>query len=75
MERVTLDGTKIKANASGNTFRRREKLEARPALAQEQVRKMNAQAGEEDKRANRQIAAQRLAARQRKVGWSLLCVG
>jgi transposase len=26
MERVTLNGTKIKANASDNTFRRREKL-------------------------------------------------
>src|SRR5271169_2341519 len=26
MQRVTLDGTKIKANASGNTFRREEKL-------------------------------------------------
>jgi transposase len=26
MERVTLDGTKVKANAGGNTFRRREKL-------------------------------------------------
>jgi transposase len=25
MERVTLDGTKIKANASGNTFRRKDK--------------------------------------------------
>ena len=74
MERATLDGSKIKANASGDTFRRREKLEARLALAQEQVQKMNAQAAEEDKRANRQIAVQRLAARQRKVGWSLLCV-
>jgi transposase len=66
LERVTLDGTKIKANASGNTFRRKEKLEAHLALAQEQVQKMNAQAAEEDKRANRQIAAQRRAARQRK---------
>ena len=28
LERVTLDGTKIKANAGGNTFRRKEKLEA-----------------------------------------------
>ena len=28
LERVTLDGTKIKANAGGNTFRRQEKLEA-----------------------------------------------
>ena len=25
MERVTLDGTKIKANASGNTFRRKKR--------------------------------------------------
>jgi transposase len=66
MERVTLDGTKIKANASGNTFRRKEKLEAHLALAREQVQKMNAQVAEEDKRASRQVAAQRRAARQRK---------
>src|SRR5450631_1533196 len=66
MERVTLDGTKIKANASGNTFRRKEKLEAHLALAKEQVQKMNTQAAEEGKRANRQLAAQRRAARQRK---------
>src|ERR1700761_5138742 len=65
MERVTLDGTKIKANAGGNSFRRKEKLEAHLALAREQVQKMNAQAAEEDKRANRQVAAQRRAARQR----------
>jgi hypothetical protein len=37
MQRVTLDGTKIKANASGNTFRREEKLEAHLTRAQEQV--------------------------------------
>jgi transposase len=49
MERVTLDGTKIKANASGNTFRRKEKLEAHLASAREQVQKMNAQVAEEDK--------------------------
>ena len=66
MERVTLDGTKIKANASGNTFRRKEKLEAHLALAREQVEKMNAQAADEDKRSKRQVAAQRRAARQRK---------
>ena len=42
MQRVTLDGTKIKANASGNTFRRKEKLEAHLALAREQVEAMNA---------------------------------
>jgi transposase len=68
MERVTLDGTKIKANASGNTFRRKEKLDAHLALAREQVREMNAQAAEEDKRANRQVAAQR---DNGKAVWSL----
>jgi transposase len=38
LERVTLDGTKIKANAGGNSFRRKEKLEAHLELAREQVR-------------------------------------
>jgi hypothetical protein len=47
MQRVTLDGTKIKANASGNTFRCEEKLEAHLALAQQQVEAMNAQASQE----------------------------
>ena len=65
MERVTLDGTKIKANAGGNTFRRREKLEAHLALAREQVEQMNAQAANEEKLARRQQAARRRAARQR----------
>ncbi len=48
MERFTLDGTKIKANASGNTFRRKEKIEAHLALAREQVLKMNEQAAQEE---------------------------
>jgi transposase len=52
MERVTLDGTKIKANASGNTFRRKEKIEAHLALAREQVRIMEEQAAEEEKMGN-----------------------
>lgn len=65
MERVTLDGTKIKANAGGNTFRRKEKIEAHLALAYEQVRLMEAQAADEEKMAKRQAAAQRRAARQR----------
>lgn len=65
MERVTLDGTKIKANAGGNTFRRREKLEAHLALAREQVAQMNAQTAGEEKLARRQQAARRRAARQR----------
>jgi len=65
LERVTLDGTKIKANASGNTFRRKEKLEAHLVLAREQVQSMNAQAADEEKTAKRQAAARRRAARQR----------
>src|SRR5271168_2621205 len=35
LERVTLDGTKIKANAGGNTFRGREKIAAHLAAARE----------------------------------------
>src|SRR3984893_4145802 len=65
LERVTLDGTKIKANAGGNSFRRKEKLAAHLELARQQVRWLNAQAEEEEKSASRRAAAQRRAARQR----------
>ena len=65
MQRITLDGTKIKANASGNTLRRKEKIEAHLALAREQVQKMNEQAAEEEKTAKRRAAAKRRASRQR----------
>src|ERR1700686_2314894 len=47
LERVTLDGTKIKANAGGNSFRRREKLEAPLELARQQVRILNAESEED----------------------------
>jgi hypothetical protein len=63
--RVTLDGTKIKANAGGNSFRRKEKLAAHLELAREPVRLLNAQAEEEDKTSTRRAAGQRRAARQR----------
>jgi transposase len=65
LERVTLDGTKIKANAGGNSFRRKEKLAAHLELAREQVQWLNAQAEEEDQSAKRRAAAQRRAAPQR----------
>ena len=65
MERVTLDGTKIKANAGGNTFRRKEKIEAHLALAREQVERMNEEAAQEEKLAKGKAAARRRAARQR----------
>jgi transposase len=53
LERVTLDGTKIKANAGRNSFRRKEKLAAHLELAREQVRVLNAQAEEEENSAAR----------------------
>src|SRR5271154_1936242 len=66
LERVTLDGTKIKANAGSNTFRRKEKLEAHLQLAREQVQLMEKQAAEEEQMTKRQVAARRRAARQRQ---------
>lgn len=65
LERVTLDGTKIKSNASGNTFRRKEKLQAHLDLAREQVRILNAEGEQEEATSKRQAAARRRAARQR----------
>ena len=65
LERVTLDGTKIKANAGGNTFRRKEKLQAHLELAREQVRILNAEGEQEESTGTRQAAARRRAARQR----------
>jgi transposase len=66
LERVTLDGTKIKANAGGNTFRRQEKLQAHLQLAREQVRLMEEQSAAEEQMARRQEAARRRAARERQ---------
>lgn len=65
LQRVTLDGTKIKANAGGNSFRRKEKLAAHLELAREQVRILNAESEQEEATAKRQAAARRRAARQR----------
>ncbi|HEV2194295.1 MAG TPA: IS1182 family transposase [Candidatus Acidoferrum sp.] len=65
LERVTLDGTKIKANAGGNTFRGREKIAAHLAAAREQVRLLNEEVENEEKLAPRQAAARRRAVRQR----------
>jgi transposase len=65
MERVTLDGTKIKANAGGNTFRRKEKIEIHLKLAREQVELMDQQAAEEESLSKRKAAAQQRAARER----------
>jgi len=66
LERVTLDGTKIKAHAGGNTFRRQETLQAHLQLAREQVRLMEEQSAQEEQMGKRQVAARRRAARQRQ---------
>ena len=63
LERVTLDGTKIKANASGNTFRGREKIAAHLEAARKQVRLLNEEAENEERLAPRRAAAR--AVRQR----------
>jgi hypothetical protein len=57
LERVTLDGTKIKANAGGNSFRRKEKLEAHLELAREQVRILSAEGEAKETTGDRQAAA------------------
>jgi transposase len=59
LERVTLDGTKIKANAGGNTFRGREKITAHLARR----RAAGARAGEKPRA---RALAKRQAARQRR---------
>jgi hypothetical protein len=71
MERATLDGTKIKANAGGNTFRGREKIAAHLAAAREQVRVLNEQAENEEKLAKRQASAKRRGSEP--AGWKRLC--
>jgi hypothetical protein len=45
----SLDGTKIKADAGGNTFRRREKIAAHLEAVPEQVRVLNEQAEKEER--------------------------
>jgi hypothetical protein len=70
LERVTLDGTKIKANAGGNTVRGREKIAAHLAAAREQVRVLNEQAENEEQLAKRQAAAKRRGSEP--VGWKRL---
>jgi hypothetical protein len=68
---VTLDRTKIKANAGGNSFRRKEKLEAHLELAREQVRILNAE-GEEETTGKRRHGGERRD--NGRVGWKRRCV-
>jgi len=63
LERVMHDGTKIKACASGDSFRREEKLRAHLEAARQQVEALSQSESEEP---SRQEAAQQRAARERE---------
>jgi transposase len=63
LERVMHDGTKIKACASGDSFRREEKLRAHLEAARQQVEALSQSESEEP---SRQGAAQQRAARERE---------
>jgi transposase len=65
LECVTQDGTKIRANAGSNTFRRQPSLEEHLRQAEELVRRMKEQSQEEEKTSARKQAARERALQQR----------
>jgi transposase len=64
LERVTQDGTKIRANVNKKTFSRAGKIRAHLEVAEQQVAQM--QAEQEQEQRGRQAAAQRRAKRERQ---------
>jgi len=64
MERVMHDGTKIKAYASSDSFRREDRLQAHLEAARQQVQRLAQEASEEEPA--RQQAARQRAARERQ---------
>lgn len=64
LERVMHDGTKVKANAGADTFRREEKIRLNLQMAQEQVKQMGDPRSEEVSR--RVAKAQERVVRERK---------
>jgi transposase len=64
LERVTQDGTKIRANVNKKTFSREGKIRAHLEVAQQQVAQM--QAEQEQEQRGRQAAAQQRAKRERE---------
>lgn len=65
LERVMHDGTRIRACASADTFRREERLQAYLAAARDQIRAMG-EPGAEENCTRREHAARKRAARQRE---------
>src|SRR5438477_7331015 len=64
MKRITQDGTKIKAQASGNSFRREERIRQHLQLARQQVEAMGSPESEE--LSQRVIQARKRASREKK---------
>lgn len=64
LKRVTQDGTKIRAQASGNSFRGEDKLREHLQLAQEQIEAMGSADSEEQ--TQRVVKAKQRAARENK---------
>jgi len=64
LERVTQDGTKVRANVNKKTFTRESKIRAHLQLAEQQVREM--EAAEEQEKRTRQAAAKKRAQRERQ---------
>jgi transposase len=66
LERVTQDGTKVRANVDKSTMGRRDALERHLELARKHVAEMNQQAAEQEQVTQRQKAARQRAARERE---------
>ena len=64
MKRITQDGTKVKAQAGGNSFRREERVRQHLQLAREQVEAMGSPESEE--LSQRVIQARKRASREKK---------
>ena len=73
LERVTQDGTKVRANVDKSTMRKRDVLAQHLELARKHVAEMNQQAAEQEQVTQRQKAARQRAARE-KPRWRRLMV-
>jgi transposase len=65
LERVTVDGTKVRANVNKKTFSRGHKIREHLKLARRHVEELQKEEAEQEKR-GREAAAQRRAARERE---------
>src|SRR5688572_196523 len=64
LERVTVDGTKVRAHANKKTFRRQDKIREHVRVARKHLKELQKDEGEQEKR-GRQEGAQQRAAEER----------